>query len=70
MNYSFSAYSELPFSFPSALALLFGNASHALIESALPLPVGEPPLLSELMVKEKELRNNLLSKGKFTLISA
>lgn len=70
MNYSFSACTELPSSSPSALALLFGNAFHVLIESALPLPVGELPLLSELMVKEKEVKNNLLFKDTFTVISA
>jgi len=70
MNYSFSACTELPSSSPSALALPFGNAFHVLIESALPLPVGELPLLSELMAKEKEVRNNLLRKDRFTPVSA
>ena len=55
---------SLPSSFPSALALLFGNAFHVLIESALPLPVGELPLLSEFMVKE--VRNNLLLRTDYT----
>lgn len=70
MNCSFSAWTELPSFFPSALALLFGNAFHVLIESALPLPVGELPLLSELTVKGKEVRNNLLFKDRLTPISA
>lgn len=57
-NHSFSAWTELPSSFPSALALLFGNAFHVLIESSRPLPAGELPLLSVLVVKEKEVRND------------